>query len=235
MIVRAQLIAAGLALIATGCAPGPRPGRPEAGPMQATGARLFVSPAGAVFRPAGAGERPIEAWFRAADADGDGALVLAELRADFARAFTAFDRDGDSEIEPDEVALYERDILPEMASHGGRGGAGMGRRPGGMGRPGGGRGRGGMRSGGGGRAAGLARMTGAARFGLLPIAHPIMDADTDFNRGVSRAEWDAAAGRRFVMLDSTRSGRLTLAELVARRMGAARESARRRPRRAGLD
>ena len=56
-------------------------------------------------------------------------------------------------------------------------------------------------------------MAGAARFGLLPIAHPILDADVDFNRGVTRAEFDAAAGRRFNQLNVSGSGRLTLEEL----------------------
>ena len=213
MMLRAALLAASaLALLAAGCAPGARPGRPGGGAMQGPGARLFVSPAGQAFRPAGGGERPIEAWFRAADADRDGALKLDEFRADFARAFAAFDRDGDGEIEPDEVALYERDTLPEMASRGGPGG-GMIRRPGG-GEPGRMR-RGG--GGGGGRRGGMAMMAGAGRFGLLAIPHPIMDADADFNRGVSRTEWDQAAGRRFVLLDRAQSGRLTLAELIALR------------------
>ena len=230
MMFRAALLAASaLALLAAGCAPGPRPGRPGGGAMQGPGARLFVSPAGQAFRSRGGGERPIEAWFRAADADRDGALTLDEFRADFARAFAAFDRDGDGEIEPDEVALYERDILPEMASRGGPGG-GMIRRPGG-GEPGRMR-RGG---GGGGRRGGMAMMAGAGRFGLLAIPHPIMDADADFNRGVSRAEWDQAAGRRFVLLDRAHSGRLTLAELIALRRGPAGEGGRRRPRRPVAD
>jgi hypothetical protein len=66
----------------------------------------------------------------------------------------------------------------------------------------------------------LAMMSGAAPFGLLPISHPIMDADIDFNRGVTAAEFRQAAGRRFVMLDTQHAGRLTLEQLQeSRRQG----------------
>jgi len=228
------LAAAALALIAAGTAAEAQPGRRPGGGM--TGARLFVSPAGQVFRPAADGEngRLIETWFHAADADHDGALSLEEFRADFARAFAAFDRDGDGEIEPDEVAHYETLVLPEMAS---RGGAGLG---GGMrGRGGGSRGLGGGRGGARevapGRGARMAMMSGAARFGLLPIPHPIMDADADFNRGVTGAEFERAAGQRFLMLDTARTGRLILADLTARRRGPPGEGGRRRPPRPGAD
>src|SRR5205085_10026884 len=96
-----------------------------------------------------------------------------------------------------------------------RGGGGM--RGGGMGR---GRG-GGMRYGGGRPGGGGTQMmAGAARFGLLPIAHPIMDADTDFNRGVSLAEFRRAAAHRFAMLNTGNTGRLLFAQLVQARMQA---------------
>jgi hypothetical protein len=60
-------------------------------------------------------------------------------------------------------------------------------------------------------------LAGAARFGLIPIPHPIMSADDDFNRGVSVAEFDHAAQSRFVLLDEHHVGRLTLDQLEARR------------------
>jgi hypothetical protein len=83
---------------------------------------------------------------------------------------------------------------------------------------GGGMGRGGgMRQGGGDLAGRMAMMSGAARFGLLPIAHPIMDADTNFNRGVSLEEFTQAAARRFAMLNTQNNGRLTLEQLQAMR------------------
>jgi hypothetical protein len=198
--------------------------------------RLFVSPAGQVFRTAPGEPPPIAAWFRQADENGDGAISFAEFQADFRRAFAAFDSDHDGEIGPDEVTRYETEILPEMATRGrgafgggspgagmGPGGRGGGEHGGGSGRGGGGRrggggaGRGGGGAGAGAGAPGAYRMSGAARFGLLPISHPIMAADADFNRGVSRAEYDQAAASRFSQLDMAHNGRLTLDALTALR------------------
>jgi hypothetical protein len=198
---------------------------------------LFVSPAGKPFRGEPGQPAPMEAWFAEADADHDGTISFAEFQADFRRWFAALDTNHDGEIAPDEVTRYETEILPEMASgRGGFGGGGMGARGGGMGGRGGGwgghgghggmgrgggmGGRGGMgRGGGGGGGGGMGYVPmGAARFGLLPIPHPIMSADEDLNRGVSVAEWDHAAATRFNMLDEAHNGRLTLAALTARRM-----------------
>jgi hypothetical protein len=172
---------------------------------------LFVSPAGEPFRAVPDGPLPIAVWFARTDANEDGALSYAEFLADFRRWFAALDTDRDGEIAPAEVARYETEILPEMAFRGGsfggtrRGGRRMGGRLRG----------GGWHGGGMGMAGGMAG--GAARFGLLAIPHPITSADSDFNRGVSRAEFDHAAATRFNLLDEAHSGRLTFAELIARR------------------
>lgn len=217
---------AGASLVA-GCARD-RPRFERGGPRGAMGglARgLFVSPAGEPFRRADGGEPPIRAWFDQADRDGDGAIGWAEFEADFTRYFAVLDTDHDGEIAPAEVTRYETEILPEMAGRGfGAGGGGQGRfmgapgrgRGGGMGGGRGGR-RGGARGesrGGAGMGARMAMMSGAARFGLLPISHPIMEADADFNRGVTLAEYGQAAARRFALLDRAHSGRLVLADLV---------------------
>jgi Ca2+-binding EF-hand superfamily protein len=72
-----------------------------------------------------------------------------------------------------------------------------------------------------------------ARFGLVPIRHPIMAADDDLNRGVSVAEFDHAATSRFNLLDEHHVGRLTLEQLEARRilmLGARFEEPANRPR-----
>lgn len=218
---------------------GVRPGGPRGGGM---GPRLslFVSPAGKPFRGAPGQPAPMQAWFAEADANGDGAIGFAEFQADFRRWFAELDTNHDGEIAPDEVTRYETEILPEMASGGGFGGgrgAGGRRGGGGGGRGGGGHGGGGGmggRGGGmGGRGGGMGEQTGggtsggaaipyypggAARFGLIAIPHPIMAADEDLNRGISIAEWDRAAASRFNMLDEAHDGRLTMAELNARRM-----------------
>lgn len=233
----------GLVLLAAGCAQsgppqrfrghgeGMRRGGPR-GPGMGPRLSLFVSPAGKPFRGAPGQPAPLAAWFAEADGDGDGAIGFAEFQADFRRWFAALDTNHDGEIAPDEVTRYETEILPEMASGRGGFGGGFGARGGGMsgrgggwgGRGGGGRGGmgghrgGGMRAGGGGGEAVAYYPSGAARFGLLPIPHPIMAADEDLNRGISVAEWDHAAASRFNMLDEVHDGRLTLAELSARRM-----------------
>ena len=238
----------GLVLITTSCAGnGPphrfrghgeamRHGGGRMGPGMGPRPSLFVSPAGQPFRAERGQPAPMAAWFAEADANGDGAISFAEFQADFRRWFAALDTNHDGEIAPDEVTRYETEILPEMASgrgggfgggmggrgggwggRGGRGGhGGMGGRGGGMGGRGGGWGGGGGGSGGG---AGIGYVpSGAARFGLLPIPHPIMAADEDLNRGISVAEWDHAAASRFNLLDEAHNGRLTLEELTARRM-----------------
>lgn len=228
MRVRNLLPLFGLILLAAACAPGGPPRRFGPWP-EGMGPRLslFVSPAGEPFRATPGGAPPIAAWFAGADADGDGALRYAEFQADFRRWFAALDADHDGELAPAEVTRYETEILPEMASSragsgfaGRRGGGGMGGRPRGR-RPGGGMWGGGMNMAGG-------LPGGAARFGLLAIPHPIMSADSDFNRGVSRAEFDRAAATRFNLLDEAHIGRLTLAGLVARRQRDALPNRRRR-------
>lgn len=215
MRVSKIVAAAALLLSASAFAQEPRRNWPG-GPPPSPG-RLFVAPSGEVFR-GGDGTPPLQTWLAQADADHDGAITYAEMRADFARAFATFDTDGDGEIEPEELSRYETQVLPEMGRFGFRpgGGATFGpgmRRQGRLDRNRGG-GRTGLRRRGGGN---WAMMAGAARFGLLPIAHPIMDADVDFNRGVTRAEFDAAAGRRFNQLNVSGSGRLTLEDLRAAR------------------
>ena len=186
--------------------------------------QLFVSPTGEPFRAAEGASAPLETWFAQADADHDGAIGWLELDADFTRYFALLDSDRDGEIGPAEVAHYETEILPEMARRGygsGRsyGGPRQQLRPGELtgGSAGMAGGRGGARSIAS-REPAIARtamMAGAARYGLLPISHPIMDADLDFNRGVSRPEFSRAAARRFGQLDTGRDGRLALAELDA--------------------
>ena len=239
------LILLGLVLITTACAEnGPphrfrghgealRHGRGGMGPAMGPRLSLFVSPAGQPFRAEPGQPAPMAAWFAQADANGDGAISFAEFQADFRRWFAMLDTNHDGEIAPDEVTRYETEILPEMASGRGGGFGGGGARGGGRGGHGGGwgghGGRGGMGRGGGmggrgggwgggGGGAGMGYIpSGAARFGLLPIPHPIMAADEDLNRGISVAEWDHEAASRFNLLDEAHNGRLTLAELTARR------------------
>ncbi len=224
----------GATFLASGCAAGSdwdglRGGGLQrgAGESRIGSGPLFVSPSGAVFRRVAHGSAPITIWFGAADADSNGVLDWAEFQADFDRAFVSFDRDGDGEIEPDEVTYYETRILPEMASPGMFGGGVAGARNGGMERGSSGRPPQGRRRGSGGPPDGGARMNGAARFGLLRISHPIMEADENFNRGINRAEWAAAARQRFNQLDRERNGLLRLDQLQRPRTGPPPGAARR--------
>lgn len=204
--------------------PGPPRGFGAGGPPGM--GRAFLSPMGEPFRrgeAAGPGGRGalIDRWFAGADADGDGALTVAELTADATRFFGQLDVNRDGEIDPQEMIRYETEIAPEVQMSG-RMGGGFGGGPGafrgrggGRGGPppgGGGRRRGGP-LGGGGPGGGAMRGYGGGGLGLLDIPQPVISADFDFNRGVSTEEFRRAAGQRFLLLDRDHDGRIPRAEL----------------------
>ncbi len=60
---------------------------------------------------------------------------------------------------------------------------------------------------------------GAGVFGLLDIPEPVAGADYDLSRSITPDEFRRAASDRFQLLDTTHSGRLTLAQLQAMRPG----------------
>jgi hypothetical protein len=172
---------------------------------------LFISPMGEPFRsPAGPGTA-LGAWIAGADTNKDGALSRAEAEADAARFYATLDVNSDGEIDPAELTRYESEVAPEIQ---------LGRQMGTV--LGHGRRRGGERGWGkdgresewehatGGYEEGL---EGAGRYSFLNIPEPVISADLDLNRGVSRAEFVQTAGQRFLMLDRNHDGRLTRAEL----------------------
>jgi hypothetical protein len=166
---------------------------PPAGPPA-----LFLSPMGEPFRSDRPGADNVGAWFVAADRDGDRALTAAELRADAARFFALLDTDRDGELEMSEIGRYENEIAPEVQ-------VGLQMRATGIGDWQGGRRR---------RVLVYPRgVNGAGRYSFLNIPHPVMAADLDMNRGVSRQEFAEAADQRFASLDKDRDGRLTRTEL----------------------
>ncbi|GAA4760807.1 hypothetical protein GCM10023219_00670 [Stakelama sediminis] len=246
-----KLAIIGTLLTLAGCAAGGHPhfrgppppghrGGPE-GPGGHRDGRLFLSPMGEPFRAEG-GISGAALWFRETDANSDGVLTQDEFEKDAARFFKVLDRNGDGEIDPDEVAYYEKVLVPESGGgerpvggpgeagghpgggrHGPGGGGGMrgpgeggggrhGHGGGGMGRDGGGGGEG--RSGGGSAEAmpDYADM-GAARYSYLPLPEPITAADTNFDASVSLDEFLRAADRRFALLDKNHDGKITRAEL----------------------
>jgi len=147
---------------------------------------LFISPMGEPFRGDGRAGL-IATWFTAADTNHDGKLTQVEFRADAERFFNVLDLNHDGEIDPAENENYEVKIAPEIAT-----GSGFARQ------------------------STYDAAQGAARFGMLDIPQPVMSADTDFNRGVSRAEWQRAAIQRFKALDYKHQGYLTIADLPGR-------------------
>ena len=141
-------------------------------------------------------------WFAAADRDGDQGLTLGEVGADSARFFAFLDVDGNGEIGPVEINRYEREIAPEIQIGGWAGRRGLGKRGGDWRRRDpdryeqGGRGPSGRRMSGGsfseyGDTTGL---QGAGRYSLINIPEPVIDADSDLNRGVSRDEFASFGG-----------------------------------------
>lgn len=177
--------------VAALAAAGPAFAQPEGPPP---GPRLFISPSGEPFRS----DDGLAAWLAGADADHDGALTLAELRADGMRFFKVLDANGDGQVDGPENTVYETKIAPEIT----RFDFGAGRPPGP--KP-------------------IIRRSdkreprvGAARFSLLNEPQPVRGADADLNQRVSSEEWSKAARRRFEMLDTDQDGKLTLEGLRPR-------------------
>lgn len=188
-------------------APPPPPGPP---PLQ-----VFISPAGEPFRAEPGQPYPVALWFSRADADHDGVLSRAEFVADSMAFFDTIDTNKDRIVDGFETADYERDVAPEITGL-------MPRRP--------------QRADGGpaprdfppSRAEQVmgppsflhprgtptpVRRQGAAQYGLLNEPQPVRGADADLDQRVSRAEAEAAAGRRFALLDRDGDGKLALADL----------------------
>jgi hypothetical protein len=174
-------------------------------------ARMFISPMGEPFRPRARDDDGLADWFNQADANHDGRLTLEEMQQDADRFFATFDVDHDGEIGPDEITRYEDVVAPEIrVGHvdmaGFADGAGRGQRGGGRG---------------GHHRASFASdrdndpHQGAGRYGLLDLPEPVISADSDFNRGVSRSEFEQAAGQRFLARDVDHRGYQTLAGLEA--------------------
>lgn len=182
----------------------------------------FISPMGEPFRPRSRDDDTLADWFHKADLNHDGVLTTAEMQADAERFFATLDIDHSGEIDPDELANYEYEIAPDIQVM-----SRTRRSPGDpipAARPnrtdseeGNGKSR---RRRGQEEEAQLAiggGLQGGARYSLLNIPEPVAAADTDFDRGISLAEFKQAAAARFDLLDSTHQGRLTLEPLEARR------------------
>lgn len=182
-------------------------GAPMAGPQ------LFISPAGEPFRAPPGASYPVSVWFEGADANHDGALSRDEFVADSLRFFGVVDTDHNGVIDGFEVAAYEQHIAPEII--GGAAPGGMRRGPRGLGVA------EGQQDGpsdddmapGRRRPQRTNVLQGASLFGLIAEPEPVMAADGNFDRRITKDEATKAAKTRFALLDTDKDGLLKLAEL----------------------
>jgi hypothetical protein len=183
--------------------------------QQAGGDLLFVSPMGEPFLGTRAAP-PDLAWFAGADANHDGRLTMAEMRADAARFYRTLDADGSGEIDPVEIERYETLITREIALRD-RGGGPEGDA---------------TLNGPDSLADGPKGPThyvgkdGAALYNYFGLPEPVASADANFNRGVSGAEFLRAAEQRFQMLDSNHDGAVARDELPPAPRGSKRRARR---------
>lgn len=173
----------------------------------------FLSPMGEPFRSRTPDDDPFARWFHQADGNRDGMLTSDELRADAERFFAALDGNRDGRIDSEERMKYESDIAPEVHVNSQwkrtrQQSAAEARSDDGPDR--GDRRRRWDKNIDGYQLDGL---QGAARYGLLNLPEPVAGADADFDRFVSLDEFRRAASYRFQLLDSDRSGKLTLPNL----------------------
>ncbi len=158
----------------------------------------FISPMGEPFFAKAVGENTLATWFVGADTDRDGRLTEAEMRADAARFFAILDQDETGALEPTDISYYEQEIASDVQ-------VGKKRRPKqGETPP---KDRDSRISSNG--------LQGAARYSLLNLPQPVAAADTDFNRLITKSEFDAAAIARFRLLDPQGTGAITLVQLQA--------------------
>ena len=182
----------------------------------------FISPMGEPFRARSTADDTLARWFQQADRNHDGSLTSDEMQADADRFFATLDENNDGELDPDEIANYEYDVAPDVQVMSrikrAPGEAQSSPTPTGLdGEPLSRKGRDQRRRD---EAVQLGlggNLQGAARYSLLNFPEPVAAADTDFNRGVSRAEFRQAALERFNLLDKRHIGRLMLADLQAMR------------------
>jgi hypothetical protein len=183
-------------------------------PAKAPLVYLFVSPCGEPFRATAAEGYPVRAWFKKADANGDGVVDKTEFRNDAKAFFAVLDEDHNGYVESFEVVRYEHQIVPEIL---------YGVEQGALARP-----RvwlaqlddvpvvnnaEGSRVNPPSQRVNPASMEGAAPYGLLGEPEPVRAADTNFDGRISLAEFLQAADRRFDRLDTRHDGKLTLDEL----------------------
>jgi len=224
------LAAAAAALIA-----GSALAQPAASPLGAKPVpppRIFISPSGEPFRLSPTTPDPLKAWFDHVDANQDGVIDRFEFRADAARFFKTLDENGDGVVDGFEAADYEHKLVPELAEQA------EGRLPGQFGsrdqgthedRP-----KPGQRAtephreardagAGGGR-------SGRGIGQLLDEPEPVTGADFNLDSHITIDEWLRATDQRFELLDTAKTGRLTLDALRVKMAAMEKLRQQRQPR-----
>ncbi|MET0270711.1 MAG: hypothetical protein ABW173_09810 [Sphingomonas sp.] len=176
-------------LAALAAAPAVAARKPPPCPPKA--AQLFLAPMGQPFRAGADAPDPMAAWIAQADADRDGTVSRGEFLADADAFFARLDLDRDGELIPSEISPYEMGV-PETRLYAPRGAGAPAPRQ---------------------KRKKDERYdvpaAGAGRYAFLNIPQPVASADADFNRGVTRAEFAAAAADRFARIDAGQAGGAT--------------------------
>ena len=162
---------------------------------------IFLSPMGEPFRSEAGQPYPSAVWFAVADKDKDGALTHDEFVADALRFFETLDTNKDGKLTPDEVGHYEAVIAPETSIYSARPDDffDRSRRE---------QDRGAMAD-----SRDYGGPMGAGRYAWLNVPEPVVAADLDVDRIVTRDEFATAAARIFERLDVLNRNKLRLSDL----------------------
>ena len=221
-----RILAIGLAmaLVATAADAQPKPSPPP---------RVFLSPSDEPFRLGPTTPDPLKAWFDRVDSNKDGAIDRFEFRADAATFFKILDENGDGVVDGFEAGDYESKIAPELAQQA------EGALPGQFGP----RDRGGRSEDHAPPKSGVLAIephrddpaAGPARGGrgiaqLLDEPEPVTDADLKLDGRITLEEWLVATNQRFDLLDTAKTGRVTLDALRTKMAALQKLQQQRRPR-----
>ena len=162
---------------------------------------VFLSPMGEPFRAEPGQPYPSAVWFAQAEKDHAGFVTRAEFLADALRFFDRIDLDHDGKLTPDEVSAYESNVAPETSIYSTRSDdyserSRRRRDPGAMA-----------------ESEDYGGPMGAGRFAWLNVPEPVVAADQDVDRIVTRDEFATAAAGVFARLDVSHQGRLRLQDL----------------------